>query len=473
MSDNDTLKSSCSAVCPESTIQSANRRDFIRKAAVAGTAVAVGGSLMGKALLPESSASSAANVCGTDVIAACCVVVNNANTNGGLLCHLYPGLRFGHSSGEGIASPRTCTIYNKFGLNFYTGYQIRMSITNKGIVGIGDCIPCCAGALLYVTQPICSNKNAIEGDAYVGGVGVVGRGCAGVKGYGEVGVIGCGAVGIAGVGGNVGVEGTVSSTCPFQVPGFFANTRNTPSGDGDTTARVTVQNGTLCSPCCHSVTGSWNVAVAGVCNNLGIAGGSFYLEEIGEGSKMVIGPNGFVGIGTASPLGQFEVASSGPGAVPIIAKGTTTQSANLQQWQKGCNVESIVNKCGWLALGTAVAPTTLHVNGSFSARQISVSSAYTMDPAGKPPDFAVFASATSAAFTVTLAAASSADGRIVMIKKMDSTANAVTVAAASGDVIEGKTSKVLSKQYDSLLLISNGVHEWVLVGNSIGDAFTS
>jgi hypothetical protein len=132
-----------------------------------------------------------------------------------------------------------------------------------------------------------------------------------------------------------------------------------------------------------------------------------------------------------------------------------------------------VNKCGWLSLGAASALTTLHVNGSFSARQISVTSTYTMDPAGKPPDFAVFANAAGGAFTVTLAAAASADGRIVLIKKTDSTANAVTVSAASGDSIEGKTARALTKQYDSLQLISNGVHEWFLAGNSIGDAFVS
>ncbi len=62
---------------------------------------------------------------------------------------------------------------------------------------------------------------------------------------------------------------------------------------------------------------------------------------------------------------------------------------------------------------------------------------------------------------------------IVFIKKTDSSTNAVTVAAASGDTIEGSASKALSKQYDALQLTSNGAHEWFLPGNSVDDAFTN
>jgi hypothetical protein len=52
-----------------------------------------------------------------------------------------PGLNFGPSnSGEGIASKRTSG-GNQFGLDFYTQYIPRMSITNSGNVGIGTTNP--------------------------------------------------------------------------------------------------------------------------------------------------------------------------------------------------------------------------------------------------------------------------------------------------------------------------------------------
>jgi hypothetical protein len=452
-------------VC-ESTIESAPRRNFIRKAALTAVAAGAGASLLGSAVIPESSARSAANVCGTNVIAACCVVVNHANTNKGLLGDLYPGLRFGLCSGEGIASNRSCPTYNRYGLNFYTDFKIRMSITNKGIVGIGDCIPCCSDALLYVTRCFCSNKNAIEGQAYVGGIGVVGRGCTGVTGYGELGVKGCGSIGVAGVGGIIGVEGTVKCSCPTFVPALFANVKCTVQGYGDTSARVTIANGTLCCPCCHSIKTSWNVAVAGVCNSLGIGSGAFYLEEIGAGAKMVIGPGGNIGIGTATPSALLDVVS-GPTTVPLVAQGASNQSVNLQQWEKGSTIKSVVNNCGWLGIGAASAPTTLHVGGSVSAKvAFTGSSNYCMGAT----DFAVFACHPSV--KVTLPAADTAAGRIVFIK--NTSGGSVTVAPFSGNCIEGSTSsKTLSKPYDSLMLMSNGSKKWVLMGNSVGDAFTS
>jgi hypothetical protein len=61
---------------------------------------------------------------------------------------------------------------------------------------------------------------------------------------------------------------------------------------------------------------------------------------------------------------------------------------------------------------------------------------------------------------------------IVFIKN----ANTGTVTVnphSSSDTIEGKTTISLSKQYDSLQLISNGSNEWFLVGNSVEDAFKS
>jgi hypothetical protein len=54
---------------------------------------------------------------------------------------LQPGLTFGGSgSGEGIASKRTAG-GNQFGLDLYTGYSARLSITGSGNVGIGTSSP--------------------------------------------------------------------------------------------------------------------------------------------------------------------------------------------------------------------------------------------------------------------------------------------------------------------------------------------
>lgn len=50
-------------------------------------------------------------------------------------------LTFGTSSGEGIGSARIVGTINRFGLDFYTDHEIKMSITHWGGVGIGTNVP--------------------------------------------------------------------------------------------------------------------------------------------------------------------------------------------------------------------------------------------------------------------------------------------------------------------------------------------
>src|SRR5215207_4573680 len=63
--------------------------------------------------------------------------VDQANANNGAV---NPGITFGSSSGEGMASKRTGS-GNQFGLDLYTGSAVRLSITNGGNVGIGTQTP--------------------------------------------------------------------------------------------------------------------------------------------------------------------------------------------------------------------------------------------------------------------------------------------------------------------------------------------
>jgi hypothetical protein len=65
------------------------------------------------------------------------MTVDQSSSNTGVL---YPGLVLGNASGEGIASNRHPG-FNQYGLNFYTNYTARMSITNPGRVGIGTGTP--------------------------------------------------------------------------------------------------------------------------------------------------------------------------------------------------------------------------------------------------------------------------------------------------------------------------------------------
>ncbi len=71
--------------------------------------------------------------------------------------------------------------------------------------------------------------------------------------------------------------------------------------------------------------------------------------------------------------------------------------------------------------------------------------------------------ATGGSFTITLPAAMNLQGRRILVKKIDSSGNAITLAAAGSDTIEGSATKSLASQWDHYHLISNGVDTWEIV----------
>src|SRR3990167_4235347 len=68
--------------------------------------------------------------------------------------------------------------------------------------------------------------------------------------------------------------------------------------------------------------------------------------------------------------------------------------------------------------------------------------------------------ATSAPVTITVPPAATRDGREIIITKVDSSANAVTVARSGSDTFNGATSISLAAQWDRAKLISNGNASW-------------
>ena len=82
--------------------------------------------------------------------------------------------------------------------------------------------------------------------------------------------------------------------------------------------------------------------------------------------------------------------------------------------------------------------------------------------------------AASAAFTASLPAASTCpNGFRVVIKKTDSSANAVTIAANGTDLIDGNASIALSTQYAWTMLVCNGSNAWEVISSaSVGNVKT-
>src|SRR5210317_642278 len=66
----------------------------------------------------------------------------------------------------------------------------------------------------------------------------------------------------------------------------------------------------------------------------------------------------------------------------------------------------------------------------------------------KDIDQIVLADATGGAFTITLPKPT--DKRVISLKKIDASANAVTIDGASSDTIDGAATQLLNSQYDSI-----------------------
>lgn len=74
----------------------------------------------------------------------------------------------------------------------------------------------------------------------------------------------------------------------------------------------------------------------------------------------------------------------------------------------------------------------------------------------------VLGDATSAAFAVTLPLAADVPGWTFRVKKMDASANAVTVTASGTDLIDGAGTFPLTVQYQSVTVQSDGAAWWVV-----------
>ena len=78
-------------------------------------------------------------------------------------------------------------------------------------------------------------------------------------------------------------------------------------------------------------------------------------------------------------------------------------------------------------------------------------------------DTVLLGDATGGAFTITLpAVADVSTGKVLHIKKTDSSANAVTVDGSGAETIDDSLTAVLSMQYDAIMVVSDGSEWWIL-----------
>lgn len=130
------------------------------------------------------------------------------------------------------------------------------------------------------------------------------------------------------------------------------------------------------------------------------------------------------------------------------ATGSIT-SANL--------LTSVSNETGTGVLVFGTSPTIATPNLTWA--QSTKTAAYTAVLA----DYALFGDATTASFIITLPTASSASGKMYSFKKIDASANTVTIKGNGAELIDGTNTKVITTQYNGFTVVSNGTVWYVLL----------
>lgn len=105
-----------------------------------------------------------------------------------------------------------------------------------------------------------------------------------------------------------------------------------------------------------------------------------------------------------------------------------------------------------LPLLAAAVVALVDVFNSFATPR-NVNAAYLAVPA----DGLIRADATAGAFIVTLPPAAQVPGKRYIVKKVDATANAVTVDANGAELIDGALTQVLGAAFAKVTIQSNGV----------------
>jgi hypothetical protein len=74
----------------------------------------------------------------------------------------------------------------------------------------------------------------------------------------------------------------------------------------------------------------------------------------------------------------------------------------------------------------------------------------------------VLADATSGNISVNLPSVATTSLKKIDVKKIDATANTVTITPDGSDTIDGQASFIISNQYDSISLMTDGAN-WILI----------
>ena len=154
--------------------------------------------------------------------------------------------------------------------------------------------------------------------------------------------------------------------------------------------------------------------------------------------------------------------SAGTNTYPtlVVRLGAGSPTADLQQWQGNDGsggAGATIAKVDYIGQGTF---TGLNTTSTLAHKVKTITNADT--PYTAAAETVILCDASSGVITVDLPASTGVTDRTHHIKKIDSSANAITIDANGTETIDGTLTKTLAAQYDNIQVISDGSNWHIL-----------
>lgn len=174
--------------------------------------------------------------------------------------------------------------------------------------------------------------------------------------------------------------------------------------------------------------------------------------------------NGYVGIGTSTPLAPLHVEGAGISLIEIPSTTTDGNAAIKFRSSQSSAFNFIDNSANSYINfnSTTVAVEVgqkLKLGASLHLPIVTLTSNTTLDSTYG----VVLVDASGGAVTITLPPISTRLGRIYIVKKIDSSGNSVTIDGDASETIDGSTTKAKSTQYQGWMITPSAT-EWSIIG---------
>ena len=143
--------------------------------------------------------------------------------------------------------------------------------------------------------------------------------------------------------------------------------------------------------------------------------------------------------------------------IALVEKNGTPTLAFHQWWDTTLKqIEKSVTDIQVALTAAGIALDNVGIIVPFQTRTVTSNTSLTTS------DCLVLVDATAGNVTIDLAPVAGKEGSEVIVKKVDSSVNTVTVDANGSETIDGTTTKVLTTQYESIRVASDGATWWVV-----------